>query len=424
MLIQFLVNNFRSFRDETTLSMVASKDKEQLDTHTFKTEINAAPYLLKGAAIFGGNGSGKSNLLNALSYFQQVVVNSATIAVNREFSVKPFLLDPKSKSEPSTFEITFLKEKIRYQYGFSLNRERIIEEWLLVYKNAKPQIWFTRTFSEDIEEYKYYFGPSLKGQKDIWKQATRKNALFLSIASQFNSEQLTDVLTWIEKDLIFFGNSYLAHDKTVELLQDNFYSTQIKDFITSADLGISDIFLEFRKQKSQQLSFNLHEGTTDMKLFEEDRMIPFIEHKSNGEVVNFELMDESLGTQRIFALAGPILQILREGKVLIFDELDSSLHTILAKKLIEMFHSDSNNTNPSQIIFSTHDTELMKHELLRRDQIWFVEKGYDLSSKLYPLTDFGPRKKEDLEKGYLNGRYGAIPLLEGIFTKESINNGD
>lgn len=142
-------------------------------------------------------------------------------------------------------------------------------------------------------------------------------------------------------------------------------------------------------------------------------MIPQFNHKTEKGNATLELHEESLGTQRLFALSGPILEILKKGKVLIFDELDSSLHALLAKKLVDLFHSGT-NSNGAQLVFTTHDTALLQNDLLRRDQIWFIEKDNDQSSKLYPLTDFSPRKGESLEKGYLIGRYGAVPFLRDL----------
>jgi AAA15 family ATPase/GTPase len=159
--------------------------------------------------------------------------------------------------------------------------------------------------------------------------------------------------------------------------------------------------------------FQMHaDGTVNATSEEKEIVVPQFHHKDVERNIPFELHNESLGTQRLYALAGPILDILDSGKFLVFDELDSSLHTLLARMIVNIFNSNSNNKNNAQIIFSTHDTELLNKELLRRDQIWFVEKNQDHESTLYPLTEFSPRKKEDLEKGYLFGRYGAIPFID------------
>jgi AAA15 family ATPase/GTPase len=411
MLLEFHVKNYRSIKDEMVFSLIASKDKTKLESHTIETDIKSIPRVTKGAAVFGANASGKSNLLNSLSYFKALVRQSATVPVDHTFSVKPFLFDKTTKNEPTEFEITFIKDKIRYQYGVAMTQERITEEWLYVYKTAKAQHWFSRKYDSETQEDIYHFGPNFIGQKDVWKKATRKNSLFLSTAIQLNNSQLQNVYSWIVNDLVCMGTMHASNDvNTLDMMTDSELREEIRDFISSADVGISDISVISRKGIVQKVSFKSG-GESSVSTEEKEMLVPQFHHQTEEYTGFFELQDESLGTQRLFDLAGPILDILKNGKVLIFDELNSSLHTILARRLVEIFHSKYSNQNGAQLIFSSHDTELLNDDLLRRDQIWFVEKDEKLQSTLYPLLDYSPRKSEGLEKGYLYGRYGAIPFL-------------
>jgi AAA15 family ATPase/GTPase len=395
MLIEFRVSNFRSLRDEQVLSMVASKDKTLASTHTVPTGVTAAPALLRSAAIYGPNAGGKSNLIKALQYMRGVVVESATIAPSQTFGVQPFRLDTASAGLPTEFEVTFLLDGVRYQYGFAMTAERIVGEHLLVYKAFKPQHWFTRRHDATTGRDVYDFGPALKGQKSVWESATRSNALFLSMAVQLNSEQLTPVFDWFARQLVIFNEHATLNPRvTLQMLRDPAAKRSICAFLNAADISIADIDVVTRDDDQDELRFK---HTT-----------------SKGEAV-FGMGDESSGTRNLLFMIGPILDIVRNGLTLVVDELDTSLHTLLVRRIIQLFHDTALNTRGAQLIFTTHDTSLLDaHDLFRRDQVWFVEKDRDQASRLYSLTEFSPRKGEALERGYLMGRYGGLPLLDEL----------
>lgn len=419
MLLEFRVKNFRSIRDEAVLSLAASKDQTLSDTHTIDTGIKAIPSVTRSAAIYGPNASGKSNLIKAISYMKNVVAESASIQPDQTFNVKSFQLNSETKSAPSEFEITFLKNGIRYQYGFALTPERIEEEWLLVYKTGKPSTWVARKFNKESEEDYIDIGSGVTGPKSIWKKSTRPNALLLSVAAQLNSEQLTPIYNWITQDLVVLEVNGLPNDFSVQKIQDQNSRKQITSFLASADISIEDISVEQKSGFRRTFSIDASGKSMDSSLESTEILVPMFHHKTENGSAIFEISDESLGTQRLFALAGPILDILEKGRTLVYDELDSSLHTLLARKLVELFHSEANRLG-AQLIFTTHDTTLLQNDLMRRDQVWFVEKDRQQASNLYPLTDFSPRKKEDLERGYLIGRYGAVPFLQGLDFSEGI----
>lgn len=419
MLIEFRVKNFRSLRDEQVLSLVASKDKTLQDTHTLGTGLKAAPTLLRSAVVYGANASGKSNLIKALQYMRGVVAESATvIQPGQTFSVQPFRLNSESASQATEFEITFLLDGVRYQYGFAMTTQRIVSEHLLVYKAFKPQRWFDRNFDPDAGKDVYEFGPGLKGPKNVWEGATRTNALFLSMAVQLNSEVLRPVFDWFINQLVIFNEfSQLNPQISVGMLKQSEKRKELCNFLTAADISIADINVVTRKVPRQAVHFDLVAGKTEVRSEEaEEHQLRFHHVTDQGEA-DFELADESNGTRNLLFLAGPVLDILSRGQTLVIDELDTSLHTLLVRELVRLFHRPELNTGGAQLVFTTHDTSLLDaHGLFRRDQVWFVEKSGEQASKLYGLLDFSPRKNEALERGYLQGRYGSVPLLNHLMS--------
>ena len=416
MLVEFRVKNFRSLRDEQVLSLVASKDKTLQDTHTVATGLKAAPSLLRSAVVYGANASGKSNLIKALQYMRGVVVESATvIQPGQTYGVQPFRLDAVSAKEPTEFEVTFILDGTRYQYGFSMTSQRIISEHLLVYKAFKPQRWFERQFDSETGKDVYDFGSGLKGAKNLWEGATRPNALFLSMAVQLNSEALRPVFDWFVNGLVIVNEqSQLNPQMSIQMLKQAEGRKRICDFLTAADISIADIEVVTRKVMGQAVHFDLVAGKTEVRAEEmEDHQLRFSHVTENGKAV-LDLMDESSGTRNLLFLAGPVMDILRKGQTLVIDELDTSLHTLLVRELVRLFHRPEINTGAAQLIFTTHDTSLLDApDLFRRDQIWLVEKETDQTSSLVSLSEFSPRKNEVLERGYLMGRYGAVPFLSG-----------
>lgn len=415
MLVEFRVKNFRSLRDEQVLSLVASKDKTLEDTHTLVTGLKAAPSLLRSTAIYGANASGKSNLIKALQYMRGVVIESATvIQPGQTYAVQPFRLDAESASQPVEFEVTFILDGVRYQYGFAMTAQRIVSEHLLVYKAFKPQRWFERHFDAAIGKDVYDFGPGLKGPKNLWEGATRPNALFLSMAVQLNSEILRPVFDWFVGGLVIFNEqAQLSPQVSIQMLKQADSRKQICDFLSAADISIADIEVVTRKVPGQTVHFDLVAGKTEVRTEEMEEHQLFFSHVTEQGKAMFELMDESNGTRNLLFLTGPVMDILRKGLTLVIDELDTSLHTLLVRELVRLFHRPEVNTGGAQIIFSTHDTSLLDAPgLFRRDQIWLVEKDRSQASSLISLSEFSPRKNEALERGYLLGRYGAVPFLD------------
>ncbi|MEO5370292.1 MAG: ATP-binding protein [Magnetococcus sp. DMHC-1] len=343
---------------------------------------------------------------------QGVVATSATQTREGDlFNYSAFMLDAVSSKQPSEFELTFIDQGVRFQYGFSLMPERVVEEWLLVYKSAKPQMWFSRRFDPDGGKDLYEFGPHLTGKRSLWKESTRSNALFLSKAVDLNSEGLRPIYSWITKKLRIIGagdrppfHASILHAKTEE------GKTELLRFLEAADLGIVGLVASDEKKLKQIIKMGLTADGKPAAVYAEMPMPVFL-HQVEDIVAKIDLEDESAGTQKFFAFASFVINILKDGCVWVVDELDGSFHPLLVRFLIGLFHSIDNNKNGAQLIFTTHDVSILNTEIFRRDQIWFIEKDQTQSSKLYPLTDFSPRQKEAIDRGYLIGRYGALPFI-------------
>lgn len=416
MLLEFRVRNFKSIRDEQALSLVAAgSDHELADSHLSATGLKSLPRVVRSAVVFGPNASGKSTLLFALNYMRAVVAESAVlIQPGQTYNVQPFKLDEACVGRPTEFEISFVFDGVRHQYAFSMTPQRIVSESLVVYRSSKPTQWFRRTLAADGESYDYEFSAYLTGSRKLWQDSTRPNALFLSTAAQLNSELLGPVFRWIVASVVYLpAGGLLNHESTTAMLATDEGRDTIRRFLAEADLSIADVRAVSRKAPRHQFAF--HPGGVAHAFQEEaEFLVPIFEHSTPGGRVGFELQEESEGTQRLYALVAPVLDVLRSGRLLVVDELDSSLHTLLVRRLISMFHDPALNTAGAQLVFSTHDTSLLDHTLFRRDQIWFTEKDAAQATRLFPLTDFSPRKQEAWARGYLAGRYGAVPYLGAV----------
>jgi AAA15 family ATPase/GTPase len=415
MLVEFRIKNFRSFKEEAVFSLVASAaHKEHQNTHVVPIPEGVpfkVPGILRTAAIYGANASGKSNLMRALQLLRGIVVDSAKLQPTQTLNLQPFALDEETKGQPIEMEVTFLRDGVRYQYGFTARPDRILSEWLLVYRSSKPQTWFSREFSATDQMDNYNFSASFQGQRDLWKKATRPNALFLSTAIQLNSEQLRPVYNWISDVVVFERGGAPSPLFTIEHILKT-PENRVQALLHAADIGIAKIDID--KRTAQARGFQLDTLTGKMEALPPESgeiNVPLFLHQAPKGSAVFGLEDESDGTQRLFHLAGPLFEIMQTGRTLCVDELDRSLHPLLVRQLVEMFYDPAINPGNAQLIFTTHDTTLLSAEILRRDQVWFAEKDQWQASRLFPLTDFSVRKGEAFERGYLSGRYGAIPIL-------------
>ncbi|EGZ49952.1 RloA protein [Neisseria wadsworthii 9715] len=417
MLIEFSVTNFRSFCNSQTLSLVKSKGNE-LPDNAFEVEGIKDLDLLHSAAIYGANASGKSNLLKSIRAMKQIV--TATSQRGSKLPITPFKLNKDSISKPTEFEVVFIVDNVRYQYGFSATEEKIFEEWLFAYPKGRAQKWFERIWSSEKNQYQWQFGNFLTGTKQVWQNATRENALFLSTAVQLNSEQLKPLFDWFKETLRFSSVGGFGPEYSASLCMEN-RKEEILKFMHAADLNISDINIETEDFSPSVLPNDMPEslreiiidGMKDKKMMN----IQTIHLDSQGNSIRFDLEEESDGTQKFFAFAGPWLDVLTNGYVLFVDELHDNLHPKLVQFLVGLFHSKKTNPKNAQLIFTTHETSILNQDVFRRDQVWFCERNQEQETVVYPLSDFSPKKgKENLEAAYLSGRYGALPFLRSLDT--------
>lgn len=419
MLIEMSVANFRSFREVQTFSLVKGKGDELLSTNTFAATAVNNIELLRSAAIYGPNASGKSNLLLALGTMKRVVLESAAnLQRGDKLPVIPFRLSAETRQQPSEFEVTFVVGSVRYQYGFAASAERIHEEWLLAYPKGRAQRWFGRAWNVEEQRYDWELGSNLTGEKQLWQKSTRANALFLSTAVQLNSEQLQPIFDWFNNTLRLANVGGWGPGFSASLCEDSSKS-KVMDFLRAADLHIDDIVVESKPFDIETLPEGMPEPLRDVIAGNmKDKTILDIKtvHKdSDGKAVTFDFEDESDGTQKLFSFAGPWIDSLTNGYVLFIDELHDNLHPRLVQFLVQLFHNPETNPNNAQLVFTTHETSILNQEVFRRDQIWFCEKGENHATALYPLTDFSPRKgRENLELAYLSGRYGALPFIRSL----------
>lgn len=412
MLISFSVENFKSFKEKQILDLTTTSAKEHPE-NVFYTDKKIG--IAKSAVIFGANASGKSNLLEALYHMRKIIVEG--VSASNSIPTIPFKLDKSYLEKPTTFEVElFIDDKI-YTYGFITTKDRIMEEWLFAMPHNRQQTWFTRKWDEQTKEYSWKIGSFLSGQKKIWIESTRNNALFLSTAVNLNSKDLEPIFNWFAKKLhhidpdgINPGFTFKQCEEETEL------KNEIINFMKVADFNISNI--EIKKKK---VDINLDLPFIPLELREKIikdspnaiRISSTLYHQnSHGELIEFDFNEESAGTQKFLAYAGPVLDVLEKGYTLVVDELNCNLHPKLVEFLIKLFNNPKKNKNNAQLIFSTHETSVLSQEIFRRDQIWFCKRDIDQSTQLYSLSDFGVKKdKTNIELGYLAGKYEAIPFI-------------
>jgi len=410
MIIDFTVQNFLSFREEQTLSFVADNKNLAHSSHLLETPITGLK-LLKVAVIYGPNASGKSNFLSALHRLKQLVVTSVSNAPNDELDVMPFRLDKESSASPTSFEINFLCNGIRYNYSTLLDSQKIYSEYLSYYPKKYKKNIFTRELS-DSDEYIYSFGDDLKPKRiyDDIALKTSDKVLFFSKAIQDNSKFLKPVYDWFDKFLLEQSS---LEDAAKQINTDNAFKQNFLEFIRKQDIDIINVDVD-----SSSLAEKIIKSDKDMppemreKILKNfnDKVVYDIQtfHKdSDGDLIPFEFGLESHGTHKLFALSPLVLE--QTPKTFYVDELSSALHPLLVRNFLKTFHE----TTDSQMVCVTHDTHLIDPEFLRKDQIYFVEKDQEQSSSLYSLLEFNPRNdRENWELRYLSGRYGATPYLK------------
>jgi uncharacterized protein len=450
MLVQVTIENFLSFKEETTLSMVGVSSDRHHANHLAVDMAGKGRSLLPISAIYGANAAGKSNLIKAIDFAKNLIVEGTRSS--QAILVAPFKLD-NSTDKPSKFEFIFTHKGNLYSYGFKLNNTQIIEEWLYITPAGKKREvpLFERSTSEN-KETKVEYGAILKGRSKIQEQfldfiarGTRPNQLFLTEAVERNVENLKPVVDWFKDVLVIIpAESHFANLEFI-VLQNEEFTNFLSDFLKFAGTGIDSIAKEevdlnfdrhfpdmpdmIKEKILQRFAEAPHNsaGTIESDTGQRYLLTKGIQGKlsliqlrtqhlhSKGHLVDFSMEEESEGTQRLINLI-PALFILQENTeiVILLDELDRRLHPLLSRKFIEVALSCKKLNSQSQLIFTTHDTNLLDLEIMRRDEIWFVEKNQQGASHLFSLAEFKIRPDVQIEKGYLNGRFGAIPFFGDI----------
>ena len=413
MLIQFAVANYRSIKEEATLSLVAGVGGEHRERNVhvpiMQAEVRATP-LLRSAAIYGANAAGKTNLIRSLGAMRDIVVDSSR--KDAALPVTPFLLDAEHDGQPTQFEVACIVDGVRYQYGFSATRDVVVGEWLYAWPRGRPQLWFKRDTEDGVPAFE--FGGKLQGDREVWRRATRGNALFLSTAAALNSTQLRPLYDWFNTRLHVVSIGCWNPAYSVRSVQGERKAAVI-GFLQTADLAVSDLRVVKGKITEivvpENVPSELGEAVKHVLGGKEVAEVHLVHRDPAGRPVELRMADESDGTQKMFALAGPWIDVLEKGNIVIVDELHDNLHPMLVRHLVERFH-DADLQSDAQLVFSTHDTSILSQDVFRRDQIWFCERNARLETELVPLSDFSPRKGiENLERSYLAGRYGAVPYL-------------
>jgi len=403
MLLRFGVQNFRSFRDKQELSLVASALDDR-PAGLIDCPATGEP-LLPAVVVYGANASGKSNLVKALRWMRQAVLFSHTrFDPDRGVPYQPFRLDPASRNAPTTCDVDFIIEDVRYNYGIESSNRAFTREWLYSFPSGRRQMLFER------EEQVFEFGRNLRGRNRVVADLTRPNSLFVAAAAQNDHEELSKISGFfraIEADEQQRSTMSSDIDPRAAGFLGNVGTGVIGSRLIKIEIG------EEHRELTREFLTELKKtsGAALEEFLDSDRFKLELAHCGHdGAEVYFDLHDESDGTRRLLALLTPAFRALDAASLMVVDELDASLHTQACEALLALFASPKTNPKGAQLIATTHDTNLLRSPLLRRDQVWFTEKDGEGATHLYPLTDFRTRKGDNLERGYLQGRYGAIPF--------------
>ncbi len=423
MLIDFSVFNYRSIGDKQTLSLVpAPKQKDYMDnifSHGAFSSLNAA-------ALYGANASGKTNFLRALNLMELMVFNSSKIPSTANLPYDPFLLREGYDSQPTEFEVTFIYNDIRYRYGFRYDSKVIRNEWLYRKNIGREVALFLR--EGDTIDARVSFC-NKKTIVDAVIEATRDNALFLSQSDVFNIEEAKHVMAWFSSFVIINGlKTDRLETQTVGLWKNPANRNEINKFLKEVAIDIESVDIRTIDDRGSQVAEKDHgpggNGMTAYNIQSLHRRYDR-EGRATDAMLSWDFEKyESAGSLKILQMSCPVLLTLARGSILIIDEIEAKLHPVLTLNIIDMFLDARVNKKMAQLIFATHDTNLLSYARLRRDQIYFCEKNRWQSTEIFSLADFvyfnerdgkvveeKERKDSDKERRYMEGRYGAIPVL-------------
>jgi AAA15 family ATPase/GTPase len=408
MLVYFKVGNFKSVKDPVVVNFTASSISEHRETNVAEVKRLS---LLRSVLLYGHNASGKSNLLEALLLMRWFVLNSARLQAGDLIPIEPHLLDVESGERPSLFEISFFVGDQGYRYGFEANRIQVMQEWLFETRsNDDIPLFFRKGGQVQVVD------PRRMENAEGLEKRMRNNALFLSVASQWNVQRAEQIINWFRSIIAINGMDDEFYKRTtLDLMKDAEMAKEVIEFMRRADIGIDSIAIG--PKSSPRPSEKPSTGGITGK-FEEELPFVFITHPrfdANGRQVgpvHFVMeSQESQGTIKFFNLVGVFIQAIRENRLIVVDELDARLHSILTKAILKLFNSDKSGST-AQLLAASHDTALLDNTILRRDQICFIEKDKFGATGLTSLAEYKIRKEAPYDKNYLEGRFGAIPYIE------------
>jgi AAA15 family ATPase/GTPase len=423
MILQFSVSNYRCFRKQQTLNLAASSQDKALPDNCIVTDLPglAGKRWLKGLALYGANASGKTTILEALESLAEMVKNSARMTDPKDPipQIEPFALCPSQPESPTAFAVAFVAEGVRYEYRVAATRERVWHESLRAFPKKVEQLWFSRDWNTESTSYTWSPDRPTGFQRDSQLEGyTLSNMLFLSKAVASNRPELEPVFRWFKERLKFLdlsARSRFGMRFTLKKIQEQSpQHDRIVELLRHADLGVTGARVIEERPPEEEVEKVLKSTPSDLReRILKDRWLKLeLAHRGSG-VTELPLPwdSESAGTHRLFGLAGPGLDILSNGYTVCVDELETSMHPLMVRELLRLFFSQKENPNGAQILFTTHNPLLLDATLLRRDQVWFTDKDADGEAYLYPLSDYSPRRGESLVRGYMSGRYGAVPFV-------------
>jgi len=420
MIVEFTVENFRSFKEKHTFSLLAAKNKELSEFNTF--EIGNKLRLLKTAVIYGANASGKSNFFRALAFFMHfAVLSGPRKQAGDTIEVDSFFFSKQTEQEPSFFELVFFiknsdGKNIRYRYGFSVTEEEVITEYLFAVPNVREITLFTRKKQEIITTDHFREGSRVKS-------TVRPNCSFLSVCAQGNGEIATDIIRYFKSLIVTSGLGYIAPVTKMRLQDsDDNIKKQVLDFLHYADIQVKELTVERETVDINELPQEFSDfikRTPGARPPERETYFFGHDYFDNGEIIDIALIpeeEESRGTQKLFAYAIPFISALENGTPLFIDEFDTQLHPLILENIIKLFNSPDKNKKNAQLVISCHAINILTNKNFRRDQIWFCEKDQYGATDLYSLVEYDEPVRNDAAfgKNYLQGRYGAIPYINEI----------
>lgn len=395
MLVRFSLENYRCFKDRITLDMVASPDK--LHPQNLYSSEDGKTRILKTCSLYGSNASGKTTVIGAIYSMKDFVMGSNRNNTNQPLNYTPFAFDDEGRSRPTRLEAEFINDGIRYVYGYSFYSDRVSEEHLYSFPRGRRKVIFIR------DETGYQFKSDVKLRTDISRRMDPKK-LYVSFAAQFNDPECKAVVDWFSNKLLAMINYNV--DQSLEILfdtmqRDPIFRSYIMKALRIADFGITDL---------QDESRLVNVAPTAMTMRIHDYRA---QHTIEGKKVSLPLLAESSGTIRFLAVIGPVVDALMRGTTLCVDEMDMSFHTDLCRWIVGLFQDPEQNGNNAQLIFNTHDPELLDQSLIRRDQVWIVSRSFKTSqSSMVNLSSYRVRNDLDIRKAYINGSLGGVPFIE------------